>query len=275
MSIFYVYVYLDPTKPGNYVYGEYSFDYEPFYVGKGKNGRAYAHLEEGRLNKAENRLFSNKIKKIKHMCGHNPHILIYKDHMDELDALNLEKDIVTNIGRRDKKIGPLCNLTDAGDGVSGLIISEQSKKIMSEKKKGINHPNYGKHLSDKTKKKIGDGNRGKKRTEETNRKNRECHIGLVSGNKGKHGHVSTSSIEKMRKAKLGKTWEEICGKEKATKRKERIKEKPKGFYKYSMDIVNKIITLKNDKCGFIEISKQLCIPKSSVYSLYYKYKEKL
>ena len=49
----------------------------------------------------------------------------------------------------------------------------------------------------------------------------------------------------------------------------------KGVTLIPQDIVNKIITLKNDKCGFIEISKQLCIPKSSVYSLYYKYKEKL
>ena len=36
---FYVYVYLDPRKPGSFKFGEYEFDYEPFYVGKGKKNR--------------------------------------------------------------------------------------------------------------------------------------------------------------------------------------------------------------------------------------------
>jgi len=34
MNKYYVYVYLDSRKPGKYKYGEYEFDYEPFYVGK-------------------------------------------------------------------------------------------------------------------------------------------------------------------------------------------------------------------------------------------------
>jgi hypothetical protein len=43
---FYVYAYLDPRKPGKYVYGEYVFDYGPFYIGKGFDNRMYIHLTE-------------------------------------------------------------------------------------------------------------------------------------------------------------------------------------------------------------------------------------
>lgn len=42
--IFYVYIYFDPRKPGNWVYGEFIFEFEPFYAGKGKDDRIDDHL---------------------------------------------------------------------------------------------------------------------------------------------------------------------------------------------------------------------------------------
>jgi hypothetical protein len=52
---FYIYIYLDPRKPGKYVYGMYVFDYEPFYVGKGKDKQYISHLREAVKKISESR----------------------------------------------------------------------------------------------------------------------------------------------------------------------------------------------------------------------------
>jgi len=61
---FYTYIYLDSRKPGKYSYngGKDCFDYEPFYVGKGKGDRYYDHVEEA-IKSNKNNYKLNKIKK--------------------------------------------------------------------------------------------------------------------------------------------------------------------------------------------------------------------
>ena len=41
---FYIYIYFDNRKPGKFKYGDYQFDYEPIYIGKGTNDRFKKHL---------------------------------------------------------------------------------------------------------------------------------------------------------------------------------------------------------------------------------------
>ena len=46
MDIFYVYVYLNPFVNYNETHCNQHFEYEPIYIGKGKNKRKLSHLNE-------------------------------------------------------------------------------------------------------------------------------------------------------------------------------------------------------------------------------------
>jgi hypothetical protein len=182
--MFYVYVYLDPRKPGTYNYNEYSFDYEPFYVGKGCGKRYLAHLKENKKSYKNNKIKAILNESLK------PIIIKLKENLIECSALKLEIDIIKIIGRLDLKIGPLTNLTAGGESITGFKFSNESKLKMSiiakeGFKSGIRNVNgknngmygktftkaqkenrskifsgknnsfYGKTHSDKTKEKIG------------------------------------------------------------------------------------------------------------------------
>ena len=73
-----------------------------------------------------------------------------------------------------KKYDPKFNFTDGGEGISGLMHSEETRKKISETLKGENNPNYGKTLSEETRKKMSENNarywQGKKHSEETRKK---------------------------------------------------------------------------------------------------------
>lgn len=168
---FYVYVYLDPRKQDNFKYGEYEFEYEPFYVGKGLRNRLYHHLQECNLKKDTNKLKINKILKIRKETGKDPIVIKYIEKLSELDALDLEKLIIKTIGRIDLKTGPLTNLTGGGDGL--FNISNETKRKMGDKQRGEKNHNFGKHPTEKTKKKMRENHienspmMGKHHTEET------------------------------------------------------------------------------------------------------------
>lgn len=193
--IFYVYVYLDPRKPGHYVYGEYEFDYEPFYIGKGHNRRSYHHLCESHQKQNGNKSFINKIKKIQRETGNDPIIIKYRENMLEDVSFDLEVDMAEAIGRRDKGLGPLCNLTDCGKGASGMVVSEENRqKLILNNKMGITGMKGKKH-NERTLQMIRETSTGRLHKEETKQ--------LIS-DKAKGHIVSNETRDKLRQYREGR-----------------------------------------------------------------------
>jgi group I intron endonuclease len=150
MSGFYVYILCDPRKPGKYVYGEILLSYQPFYVGKGKGRRAWRH--SCYIGKHHNPHKDRIIQKLLDI-GKSPTVVIIKDTLSEERAFTLEKKIICLIGRFNLGEGPLTNVTEGGEGISGYVWdTEQRSKITGEARSGKNNPFFGKNHSEETKK---------------------------------------------------------------------------------------------------------------------------
>lgn len=149
---FYVYAYLDPRKPGKYKYlnSKISFNFEPFYIGKGTRTRFYDHINEAHRNqKYKNHFKSSKILKIIKETGDIPFIIFIKKSITNSSAQRLEKVLISKIGRKDKKNGPLVNLTDGGEGCSGRIVTQkviENSRKMGLQMKGEKNPMFKKTI---------------------------------------------------------------------------------------------------------------------------------
>lgn len=204
---FYVYIYFDQNNI-------------PFYVGKGKNSRYYIckHLYKN----CSNRLLKNKI----YVIGvKNIKIKFLYTDLTEEEANEREEYWISYYGRRDLNRGPLCNLTNGGEGVSGQNrsgenngmfgkhLSEETKKKLSAAHKGKTawnkgrpgmkgetHPFFGKHHSKETTQKISQSLIGYKHTEETRKKLSLVTSGERNGFYGKRH--SKETIQKIRESKF-------------------------------------------------------------------------
>lgn len=152
-----------------------------FYVGKGRARRAQdlSHRNPHHANVvakygAENILFG-KIE-----CS------------SEEVAFELEKGLIKCLRRMGVQ---LTNQTDGGEGVSGLVFSEESKAKIS--KAGL-----GRRFSEEHKAKIGDAGRGRTHSEESKVKISEARRGVPSPRKGVS--LSEAIRQKIRAANLGK-----------------------------------------------------------------------
>lgn len=155
-NTFYIYVYLDPTKPGKYKYDEFYFEYLPFYVGysnrKAFYDRKSRHLHFAKMNKdlTNNQYKMNIINKII-KSGVEPIILLYRNNLNFMDAKELEIYMISKIGNRYDESGPLVNIAKGGDGGDTFTNNPRKEEIREKHRKnaiGSNNNMYGLPLED-------------------------------------------------------------------------------------------------------------------------------
>ena len=191
-----------------YTYAYLRKDRTPYYIGKGTGTRLYSKNHNISPPKDKSR------------------IILLKQNLTEEEAFKHEIYMIAVFGRKDLGTGILYNMTNGGEGTSGMkpwnagktnVYSEETKQKISKSLSGENHPNYGKKHSLKTIEKIREGNIGKERTKETKDKISKMQFGENNHMFGKNHSVETK--DKIRKSKLGK------------KHSEETKEKMKNSWK--------------------------------------------
>jgi hypothetical protein len=155
MNIYYVYQYLRE-------------DMTPYYIGKGKEQRAW---QDHKRSNGANLLPEDKSK-----------IQILAKELSEQEAHLLETKLIAQYGRIDLGNGILRNLTDGGEGVSGLVQSQETIQKRVEKNKGQKRPQHSINMS-------GENNPfyNKKHNTETRQRMSDNHADVSGSNNPMYG----------------------------------------------------------------------------------------
>jgi hypothetical protein len=119
-----------------------------FYIGIGKT------IARSNSKKNRNKYWNHIVDKVGYI------IEILHNNITWDEACNYEKQYILKYGRKDLNTGSLVNLTNGGDGVFGLIMSEERKKQLSDGLMGEKNHNYGKKFSDETRYKLSISHKG-------------------------------------------------------------------------------------------------------------------
>lgn len=207
--MYYIYVYLDTRKKGSYSFGDFHFEYEPFYIGKGVNERYLTHLRIANgSRKGKNNLIVTKIKSILN-DGFEPKIIKIIEGLTKYNYDSYEISTIKLIGKSCDGLGPLLNTTDGGDG--GITwIGE--------------HHNKGKELEEIVGKEKATELR-KKLSEQASKR-----VGELNPNFGNKGELS----------KIYGELNPNFGKKRTNEEKKKISNSLKEYYKSNTDVLNEM-----------------------------------
>jgi hypothetical protein len=184
--MYYIYVYLDTRKKGSYSFGNFHFEYEPFYVGKGIGDRYLTHLRVANgSRKGKNNLIISKIRSILN-DGYEPIIIKIIEKLTKENYDGYEKSTIKEIGKSCDNLGPLLNIMDGGEGGITWVGEHHNKGKKLEEIVGEEKAiELRQKLSEQASKRVGElnsnfGNKGElnpisgvKRSQETIDKIRE------------------------------------------------------------------------------------------------------
>jgi NUMOD3 motif len=157
-------------------YAHYTPQGRLFYIGKGSSERRAYYLS------GRNKHWHNVVNKYG-----KPDVQILANWDTEEEALDHERLLIScfrDLGHK------LCNLTDGGEGVSGLKHSEETRKKMSFSRLG----KTGHKCSEETKQKLREVNLGNKHSEKTKEKLSALNKGLKNSLGYKHTEEAKKKI---------------------------------------------------------------------------------
>lgn len=129
MQRHYVYVLMDPRRPGPFRYGRNTFSHEPFYVGKGVGGRVNIHWAKFLKGQAQTRDNTPKLARFRHLLneGYEPIAQIKYRYDTQEEAYDKEFELIAKI-KRIRYGGPLLNLSAGGKGALDAPRAKYTKK---------------------------------------------------------------------------------------------------------------------------------------------------
>lgn len=145
-----------------YVYRHIRLDKNvPFYIGIGKDDSFLYKRAHYKSKQKRNKIWLDIINKTSY------EVEILFEELTWQQACEKEIELISLYGRIDLETGTLANMTNGGDGMVGVVRSEEYRLKLSERQKDGKAYWFGKKFTEEQKQKISNSLKGRKVSSET------------------------------------------------------------------------------------------------------------